>query len=276
MSRPTHVRSIQEYFQLEDQLGEGKFGKVYLASTLPRARVELDPDMPDIVAIKHIANTRQMQEYRNECQNLRVASKLESGISKYYGCYNTNFDLFIVMEYIEGEDLYSIYRSLTNREKLSIVYDLAVTLYNLHELGITHRDIKPQNIIISGGRPIYIDFGFSCNAEYFDYSCSKHMGTLRYADPSMTLKPLTWEAQVEHDWWAYATMVHLLFTGVHVFSTPAKTFADLVAGPHKINPAIDKIPLISKITRGILEHPLEASSRLKGEEVLQLFMSEDI
>lgn len=50
----------------------------------------------------------------------------------------------------------------------------------IHELGILHLDIKPQNIVVDGEKIFLIDFGESCVMETEDYCYSKLTGTLFY------------------------------------------------------------------------------------------------
>ena len=65
--------------------------------------------------------------------------------------------LFYVMPYVEGESL----RDRLDREKqlpvdqaLSITTEIASGLHYAHEQGVVHRDVKPENIMLSGGLPV--------------------------------------------------------------------------------------------------------------------------
>ncbi len=72
---------------------------------------------------------------------------------------------FITMEYVQGEDLKSIIRmtgSLNIGASLSIGRQVCEGLAEAHSLGVVHRDLKPQNIMIDkGGNAKIMDFGIA-------------------------------------------------------------------------------------------------------------------
>ena len=66
----------------------------------------------------------------------------------------------IVMEYIEGEIIGEyVKQNISKQEKISILVKLLMALKRIHTFGYIHRDINPNNILISGGKVKLIDFG---------------------------------------------------------------------------------------------------------------------
>ena len=82
-------------------------------------------------------------------------------VHRYFEAHGT---AYIVMDYVEGEDLSAYFarqRTLSEAELKGILYPLLNGLAVVHEAGILHRDIKPANIVIRAedGLPVLIDFG---------------------------------------------------------------------------------------------------------------------
>jgi serine/threonine protein kinase len=99
---------------------------------------------------------------------------------------------FIAMELVRGEDLAQIlngYRRhgehLPLRRSLAIIRQIAGALDRIHAVGIVHRDVKPENILIEHetGRPLLIDFGVSVRL-VGSLRPSLGIGTPHYMAPS--------------------------------------------------------------------------------------------
>src|SRR5688500_9703484 len=83
---------------------------------------------------------------------------------------------YFIMPYIEGESLRSrIARGpLSLRETVVILKDVARALAYAHSAGIVHRDIKPDNILLSGAAAMVTDFGVAKAV-----TAARQRGTLR-------------------------------------------------------------------------------------------------
>jgi formylglycine-generating enzyme required for sulfatase activity/tRNA A-37 threonylcarbamoyl transferase component Bud32 len=122
---------------------------------------------------------------------------------------------FIVMEYLQGEDLRHAIRggragSLENR--LRIAADIAAALHYVHERGIIHRDIKPENIHIdANGKVKLMDFGIAKTANLSLTRTGMAMGTPYYMAPEQVAgranTPLV-------DVYAFGMLFYELLTGV--------------------------------------------------------------
>jgi eukaryotic-like serine/threonine-protein kinase len=72
--------------------------------------------------------------------------------------------LFYVMPYVEGETLgqrLARVRRLPLADALAVAHDVADALGHAHRQGILHRDVKPENILLAGGRALVADFGLA-------------------------------------------------------------------------------------------------------------------
>lgn len=72
-------------------------------------------------------------------------------VIKIIDAFEDEFQLFFVLEYLDGEDLNEYLKGtsrITESESLSIFKQIAEGLRHVHEVGIVHRDIKLENIML--------------------------------------------------------------------------------------------------------------------------------
>jgi len=146
------------HYKIIEKLGEGGMGVVYLAE---------DTKLKREVAIKflphHIsANKEDKQRFEIEAQ--AAASLNHPNITTIYAIEETDSELFIVMEFIDGIDLKNkiISDIIPTDEAIRISIQIAEGLEAAHKKGIVHRDIKCSNIMISNDDKVKImDFGLA-------------------------------------------------------------------------------------------------------------------
>jgi eukaryotic-like serine/threonine-protein kinase len=151
------VISISRY-QIIEKIGAGGMGEVYLAQ---------DTTLDRRVAIKFLPpqSTADEQAKKRLVREARAAARLEHpNICSVYEVAEEAGRSFIVMQYIEGETL----ARRISRDPLepSIALDIAIqiadALAEAHSHGIVHRDIKPQNIMLTTrGQAKVMDFGLA-------------------------------------------------------------------------------------------------------------------
>jgi serine/threonine-protein kinase len=122
-----------------------------------------DTKLKRLVALKRIAShLRDKPEYRRRLLNeAERASQLDHRcIVRIYDVLEENTDVFVIMEYVEGETLAKRIAAVRLDEFLSIARQCAEALATAHQKRIVHCDIKPENILITpdGGVKI-LDFG---------------------------------------------------------------------------------------------------------------------
>mgnify|MGYP001565817466 CR=1 FL=1 len=93
---------------------------------------------------------------------------IQAGLHKKIGrgipdVYETG-DFFIIQELVPGIDLLEFAKKNSHEELYKTFFDLAKTLAQVHDAGIVHRDIKPQNILV-GKYPVFLDWGYASEWE---------------------------------------------------------------------------------------------------------------
>ena len=150
--------ALEGRYTIERELGEGGMATVYLADDLKHERkVALKVLKPELAAL--VGAERFLAEIKTTAnlQHPHILALFDSGEADGF--------VFYVMPYIEGESL----RDKLDREKqlgvkdsVAITQKVADALDYAHERGVVHRDIKPDNILLSErGEPLVADFGIA-------------------------------------------------------------------------------------------------------------------
>lgn len=130
---------------------------VYLARDLKHDRlVALKVLRPDLAA--SVGSERFMRE-------IAIAGKLQHPhILPLFDSGEANGVLYYVMPFVEGESLadrISREKQLPVDDALHITREVASALGYAHSMGVLHRDIKPDNILLSGDHAVVADFGIA-------------------------------------------------------------------------------------------------------------------
>jgi serine/threonine protein kinase len=146
-------------YQIIEELGKGGMGKVYKA---------IDKKLNEEVALKIIkpeiaSDKKTLERFNNE---LKFARKIaHKNVGRMYELMEEKGTHFITMEYVPGQDLRGLIRQtgqLTVGTALSIAKQVCEGLTEAHRLGVIHRDLKPQNIMIDKeGMARIMDFGIA-------------------------------------------------------------------------------------------------------------------
>jgi serine/threonine protein kinase/tetratricopeptide (TPR) repeat protein len=145
-------------YKILSRLGAGGMGEVYLGE---------DTSLGRRVAIKFLSPQSTGDEHarRRLIREAQAAASLDHpNICAIYETREQEGESFIVMQYVEGETLAERIKSkpLELRESLDIGVQVADALAEAHSRGIIHRDIKPQNIMITRrGQAKLMDFGLA-------------------------------------------------------------------------------------------------------------------
>ncbi len=146
-------------YQIIEDLGRGGMGRVYKAyDTEVREKLALKLLRPDIAD-----DERTIERFRNELKLARQIS--HRNICRMYDFGREEGTYYITMEYVPGEDLKSLIHrigALPVGKAVSIAGQVAEGLSEAHRLGVVHRDLKPQNIMIDReGNARVMDFGIA-------------------------------------------------------------------------------------------------------------------
>jgi len=173
-------------YELIRVLGKGAMGVVYEGR---------DPNLERRVAIKTVKVENLSEEAAAEYEHrfrteARSAARLQHpNIVSVYDSDRDGDTAFLVMEYIQGDDLkHHLDRGVrySLEQSLKIIRDLLSALDYAHKQGIVHRDIKPANLLIEpGGRVKLTDFGVARIQDSGEATRTQGsmVGTLKYMAP---------------------------------------------------------------------------------------------
>ena len=171
---------VGDRYEIVNKIGTGGMSDVYKAK---------DHTLGRFVAIKVLKpefseDVNFVTKFRTEAQS--AAGLEHPNIVNIYDVGSENGMHYIVMEYVEGITLKTYIEKkgqLTFKEAVSIAIQVGRGIEAAHNKGIIHRDIKPQNIIISTeGKVKVTDFGIARAATSNTIS-SDVMGSVHYASP---------------------------------------------------------------------------------------------
>lgn len=174
---------LQNRYEIISRIGSGGMADVYKAK---------DHKLNRFVAVKVLK-----QEYKDDSafiSKFRVEAQAAAGLAhanivNVYDVGEENGVNYIVMELVEGITLKAYITKkgkLSVREATSIALQVAAGLETAHNNGIIHRDVKPQNIMISmDGKAKVTDFGIA-RAVSANTINSSVMGSVHYSSPEQT------------------------------------------------------------------------------------------
>ncbi|KAK9103241.1 hypothetical protein Sjap_020495 [Stephania japonica] len=152
-------RTTIEDFEIIKPISRGAFGRVFLA----RKRAT-----GDLFAIKVLRKADMIRKNAVESilaeRNILISVR-NPFVVRFFYSFTCRENLYLVMEYLNGGDLYSLLSNLgCLEEDMARVYiaELVLALEYLHSLNVIHRDLKPDNILIAcNGHIKLTDFGLS-------------------------------------------------------------------------------------------------------------------
>ena len=144
-------------FRITEKLGEGGMGEVYKARDTRLDRTVAIKVLPAAVANDADLRSRFEREARS------ISALNHPNICTLYEYDSSEGNDFLVLEYIEGETLASRLDrgALKLDEALRIAVQIADALDAAHRRGITHRDLKPGNIMLTKAGAKLLDFGLA-------------------------------------------------------------------------------------------------------------------
>jgi len=182
ISKLTRGTTLASRYEVIEELGRGGMGKVY--------RV-LDKKIEEEVALKLLnpeigVDEKTIERFRNELKFARKIS--QRNVCRMYDLSEEEGTHFITMEYVPGEDLKSTIRrmgQLSVGKAIFIAKQVCDGLSEAHQLGVVHRDLKPQNIMIDKkGNARIMDFGIARSLEVKGLTDTGMMiGTPEYMSP---------------------------------------------------------------------------------------------
>jgi serine/threonine-protein kinase len=209
--------ALQDRYALEREIGAGGMATVYLADDLRHERkVALKVLRPDLAAT--LGPERFLRE-------IKIAAGLtHPHILPLHDSGEADGFLFYVLPYIDGESLRDrLVREgeLPVSEVVRILRDIVDALAHAHDHGLVHRDIKPDNVMLSGRHALVTDFGV---AKAVSEATGRHqlttigvaLGTPAYMSPEQAEA----SEHIDHraDIYAVGAMAYELLAGASPFA----------------------------------------------------------
>jgi serine/threonine protein kinase len=207
-------KSLNSQFDVFRLLGTGAFGTVYLV------RKKGGGDDGKLYAMKVLEKDSVIQEdianYAITERRVLEAIRHHPFVTTLHYAFQTDSKLYLVLDYIGGGNLStnSYGRKFTEDEVRIYVSEIILALEHLHKLGIIHRDVKLENILLDlDGHAVLSDFGLSRmflpNEDQQAYSSC---GTVCYMAPEV-LQTSADGYDMAVDWWSLGIVTHELLTG---------------------------------------------------------------
>lgn len=237
--------ALADRYAIEHEIGVGGMATVYLAQDLRHARS---------VAVKVLRSDLSQQlgapRFLNE---VTIAAGLSHPhILPLFDSGERDGILFFVMPFVEGESLRSKLSregTLPVRDAVKILRDVADALAYAHAQTVVHRDIKPDNVLLSGRHAMVADFGV---AKALSEATSRHqlttegvaLGTPSYMAPEQAAA----EPDIDHraDIYAFGALAYECLSGEPPFtgSHQAVLAAHVTRAPEAISSRRDGLPSV--------------------------------
>jgi serine/threonine-protein kinase len=177
------AEALGDRYALEHELGRGGMATVYLARDLHNGQaVAVKVMHPGLVADLGAERFLREMGIAASLAHPLIVPLSESG--------NAGGVPYYIMPYVEGESLYARLqreRRLPLEAALQITHDVAAALGYAHGRRVLHRDVKPENILLAGGRALVADFGLARAIGAADYrkltETGVIVGTIYYMSP---------------------------------------------------------------------------------------------
>jgi len=191
---------VIEGYEIIEQIWQGSTSGVYLAKA-----VSTDSEFGAYVAIK-ILNTRRSR-YRDSAhiaqfrRQAQIAMEMDHpNIVKAYRIFQDTEDMGIIMEYVPGKSMrqWSSERVFSLEDVLKIFKAMLSALDHLEQHKIVHKDIKPENILISANmeKIKLTDFGYAIRKSFLSWDRFPYAGTERYMAPERRTGQATYRSDI--------------------------------------------------------------------------------
>lgn len=240
-------------YEIIEQIGSGGMAIVYRAKDMKLDRFVT----VKVLREEHISNDEFRQRFQVEARS--IASLNHSNIVNVYDVGTENSINYIVMEYIDGvtlKELISKRAPFSDEEVIGVSIQVAAALAHAHKNGVIHRDIKPQNILVTSNGTIKVtDFGIARSANSNTMSIGgSTMGSVHYISPEQAKGEAI---DAKSDLYSIGILMYEMVTGVLPYDADTSVSIALMHINEQL-PSIRRInPDISKNTEGIIYHLTE-------------------
>ena len=240
---------LQKRYVIDKAIGEGGFGityrawdvqtgkKVAIKEYYPSGYVTRDPRSDKVIINSkqnHAPTNRGLKRFIDEAQNLSKITD-HSGIVEVLNFFSANSTAYIVMEFLDGISLKSYVKrkgKLTAPDAFTILKPVILSLRGLHATGLIHRDISPDNVLITReGEVKLIDFGAAkhSNGDRDDASIVLKQGFAPEEQYRATGEQGPWT-----DIYALGVTLYYCMTGIILPESIQRIYEDTIVPPSKL------------------------------------------
>ena len=193
-------------------IGEGGMARVYLASR----EGDDEPLVVKILRAEFSGNKMALERFIEEYNLVeRIRSR---HVARIHGHGVSNDLAYLVMEFFDGGDLNMRLnnKALQPEECLKIFRELMFALGDIHEQGVLHRDLKPQNLMFrADGSLAVLDFGIAKHVDAVDRTGQGEiLGTPRYMSPEQVRGAAL---DLRTDIYSAGVLLYQMLSGMHLF-----------------------------------------------------------
>ena len=159
-AEPVRTGEVLGHFRIGERAGHGGMGVVYAAEDVLLGRTVALKLLHPSTAAKEGRRRRFLREAR------AAAAVMHPNVVTVFEIGESDGDVYIAMKWVEGPTLRSLLevapQGLPGRRAMEIARGVARGLGRAHEVGVLHRDVKPDNVMVSArGEVKIVDFGLS-------------------------------------------------------------------------------------------------------------------
>ena len=257
---------LAQRYEVLGLLGEGGMGAVYKAR---------DVELGRMVALKVIrrelaGNRAILDRFKQE---LILATQVtHKNVVRIYDLGEADGTKFISMEFVEGEDLRTLIHRRTKlppQEAVEIIEQVCRALEAAHGVGVIHRDLKPQNIMLDkSGRILVMDFGLARTLEGDGMTQTGALvGTMEYMSPEQALAQ---NLDQRSDVFSVGLIFYELLTGLTPFRADSPVASLIKRTQERVVPVTEFDPGIPAALSQIVSRCLERDVELRYQSAAQL------
>jgi tRNA A-37 threonylcarbamoyl transferase component Bud32 len=244
-------------YRLDAQIGKGGMSTVYRA---------FDTVLERPVAIKLMhreiaSDSDQLERFRREARAVaqlshpHIVTVIDAGEEGWAGTESWGATPYIVFEYVDGETLKALIRRtgpLEITEAIAYAIEIARALGAAHEHHIVHRDVKPQNVLLTAeGTAKITDFGIARTLTEQGLTLDgRVLGTTDYVSPEQALgHPVTGQSDI----YSLGVVLYEMLTGAIPFTGPSPVAVAMRHVREEIPDVQQRRPEVSAATAAVVD-----------------------